>query len=431
MANKNLLRVAFGTVMVLLLVLLPLFGCAPKAAPPGVPPAEKKVYEYYLPFSTDHSGPYADICPRAEAGHSVFIDYWNETKGKELGVKLITKFYETRYDPKVVASIYPGVVAELKPLAWLGLGGPDVAALRERLSDDKVVLVMTTGTYGFDWKPMNWIIQPRPTYPHEGLACIDWYLKNVWKENRKLRVASVNFEGSPAYLDGEKGFANACKTTFADRIEYIGCAWVDFIPADVTDRVRPLIKDVDLFWVFTNVTIAVAARKACITLGRPDIPIVLSTHNCILDVNKVLPFEQMENFYDSGCFGSYLNHDTPAYKDVWAKRCPPGFDVVKDWTMTTIQFGGARALFLPRVLERAIAEVGPDKLTGEALYNTFKKVALTEKEMMGMTGALSWTPDQPFPKVETLRVSLTTVKGGKHVIASPSWPVPDIPKWVK
>jgi len=431
MKNKSLLRLAFGVSAVVLLVLLPLLGCA-KEAPPAAPPTEPeaKIYEYYIAISGDYSGPYADVMPRASGCYNAFIDYWNDTTGKDIGVKLITKIYETRYDPAMVASVWPGVKEELNPLTWLGIGGPDVAALRERLPDDKIPMTLTTGVYGFMWTPMSWIVQYRPTYVHEGCAWVDWYLKNEWKEDRPLRVATIAWDGTPAYTDGVKGFENAWETTFAGKVEYVGCGWVDYIPADVTDVVRPLINDgADVFYMMTNVPQAVALRKACITLGKPDIPTGMATHQSIGDVHSVLPWEEMENMYEYGAIASPLDKSLPAYTDVWAKYCPAELDVDEDWTLVSMQFAAAARIFTS-VVEKAVADVGPDKLSGEVWYNTLQKTALTEEEMLGLTGPLAWEPAvQNFPKVETLRLSLGAVKNGEHVLIDKSIPAVDIPKW--
>ena len=60
-----------------------------------------------------------------------------------------------------------GIKSELDPIAVVGLGGPDVAALSERLPEDKIPMFMATAAYGYAWQPDSWIFNPRPTYSHE------------------------------------------------------------------------------------------------------------------------------------------------------------------------------------------------------------------------------------------------------------------------
>ncbi|MCR5860229.1 hypothetical protein [Mesorhizobium sp. J428] len=65
---------------------------------------------------------------------------------------------------------WPGIKSELEAIAAIGLGGPDVAALSERLPEDKIPMFMATAAYGYAWKPDSWIFNPRPTYSHESAA---------------------------------------------------------------------------------------------------------------------------------------------------------------------------------------------------------------------------------------------------------------------
>ena len=89
---------------------------------------------YNLALLSDFSGPYADIMPTLASSREAVFDWWNATSGQKLGVKLNYKNYETRYDAAQVASLWPGIKSELDPIAVVGLGGPDVAALSERLA---------------------------------------------------------------------------------------------------------------------------------------------------------------------------------------------------------------------------------------------------------------------------------------------------------
>jgi branched-chain amino acid transport system substrate-binding protein len=120
--------------------------------------------EYIVTTSVDYTGPYAVIMPPFETSRKAFFAWWNETKGKQLGITLKSKAYDMRYDPSVVASTWPGILTGDKPIAHMGLGGPDVAALMKRLPNDKVPMIMSTATYGFIWLPNMWVFQPRPTY---------------------------------------------------------------------------------------------------------------------------------------------------------------------------------------------------------------------------------------------------------------------------
>ena len=52
--------------------------------------------EYTVTCSVDYTGPYAVIMPPFETSRKAFFAWWNETKGKELGITLKTKAYDMR-----------------------------------------------------------------------------------------------------------------------------------------------------------------------------------------------------------------------------------------------------------------------------------------------------------------------------------------------
>ena len=115
----------------------------------GVPLAA----EYNITGSMDFTGPYAVVMKPIDDAAKVFVEWWNEEVGSKIGVKLNRKTYDTRYDPAITASVWPGIVSGDKPLAHFGLGGPDVAALMKRLPEDKIPLFLGTATYGYVWLP--------------------------------------------------------------------------------------------------------------------------------------------------------------------------------------------------------------------------------------------------------------------------------------
>ena len=97
----------------------------------------QEVKELEVPAIMDFSGPYADLMKFVMPVRDAVGLWWNETQGKDLGIKLVFKNYDCRYDPTVVASTWPGILAN-KPVIVAGLGGADVAALQQRLPNDKV-----------------------------------------------------------------------------------------------------------------------------------------------------------------------------------------------------------------------------------------------------------------------------------------------------
>jgi branched-chain amino acid transport system substrate-binding protein len=101
----------------------------------------------------DFAGPYANVMNDMQGGRLAVLDWWNKEVGEKLKVRIVVKTFDTRYDVAQTASLWPGIKAELKPALVLGLGGPDAAALQQRLPEDKVPMLFGTAAYGFGWKP--------------------------------------------------------------------------------------------------------------------------------------------------------------------------------------------------------------------------------------------------------------------------------------
>ena len=90
------------------------------------------VTTYKIPVISDFTGGYAYLFkPWVPIQKAVFA-WWNDTEGKKIGVNLDLKHYDGRYDPTVIASMWPGILADCKPIMGLGGGGPDIAALQQR-----------------------------------------------------------------------------------------------------------------------------------------------------------------------------------------------------------------------------------------------------------------------------------------------------------
>ncbi len=381
-----------------------------------------------IPTSTDFSGPYSYISKTTLPGEQAITMWWNENVGKELGVELKIKPYDMRYNPAVVSSLWPGILATDNPVLYHGLGGPDAAALMKRLPNDRVPMLQSTACYGYQWEPNLWVFTPRPTYVHEYAGFLAW-VKEGWKEDRPIRVSAVSTQGVPAYEDAVKGYKSLCKET--DYLEYVGTAYVKMVPVSVVNEVRHLAKKKkpDFILMLGSTSQVVTVFKAQKELGL-HIPIVLSTHNDISTVNKVLPIEDIEGrAYDVSAFCPSLDHSIAAYKifqEYKTKISPPAPDT--GWDLSTLQ-GAAQAILGARAIERVIRKLGTDKVTGEEVYKAMYDGPFTTEELLGMMPTLEFTKEAPFPE-QSMKVKASTVKDGKRVIATTEWvPVPRIKKW--
>ncbi len=382
--------------------------------------------EYTVTCSVDYTGPYAVIMPPFETSRQAFFTWWNETKGKELGITLKSKAYDMRYDPSVVASTWPGILTGDKPIAHMGLGGPDVAALMKRLPNDKVPLIMSTATYGFIWLPNMWVFQPRPTYAHEAAGFFNWVHQNQIKD-RPIKIGAINSKVSPAYVDMIDGLESFCKVT--PWAELVGVEWVQMKPVSLMSEVRRLSrKNPDFIWISTNTTHVIGAIKAQKELGI-HIPVVGATHDGIqMSTMASKDINLLEGHYDSGSVDPAVDLSVPGAK-IYAEYCKKlGLD--NKWSIVAVQAAIMEVLTL-RAVERAAEMVGPENITGEAMYNAMYVKPFTEEDLLGLVPTLTFTKEAPF-STKDLRVKATTVKDGKQILVSNDWiQVPDIPSWVK
>jgi len=138
-------------------------------------PAHAQTTTINVAAFADFAGPYANVMPQMQGGRLAVIEWWNKEVGSKLNVQIVVKTFDTRYDVAQTASLWPGIKAEVKPALLLGLGGPDAAALQQRLPEDKIPMLMATATYGFGWKPNQWALNLRPTYAHEAAGFLEWF----------------------------------------------------------------------------------------------------------------------------------------------------------------------------------------------------------------------------------------------------------------
>jgi len=382
--------------------------------------------EYTVTCSVDYTGPYAVIMPPFESSREAFFAWWNETKGKELGITLKSKAYDMRYDASVVASTWPGILTGDKPIAHMGLGGPDVGALMKRLPDDKVPMIMSTGTYGFIWLPNMWVFQPRPTYAHEAAGFFNWVHQNQIKD-RPIKIGSISSKVASAYVDMIDGIESFCKAT--PWAECVGTEWIPMKPVSLMSEVRRLSrKKPDFIWIPTNTTHVIGVIKAQKELGI-HIPIVGATHDGIkASITASKDINLLEGHYDSGAVDPAIDLNVPGAK-IYAEYCKK-LGIKNTWSLVAVQASIMEILTL-RAVERAAEMVGPDNITGEAVYNAMYAKPFTEEDLLGLASTLTFTKEAPF-STKDLKVKATTVKNGKHVQVGNDWiEVPNIPSWVK
>ncbi|MBP1695608.1 MAG: periplasmic binding family protein [Deltaproteobacteria bacterium] len=396
------------------------FGSIPFS---GVAFGEVKTFN--VTASYDFSGPYADIMKNSSNAQKIIFAWWNQEVGKGLGVQLDLKGYDFRYDATITASKWPGVLSGDKPIAHLGIGGPDVAALMKRLPNDKVPLFLATGTYGFIWGPGFWVFNARPTYWHEAAGFYKYMYDKQFK--RKIRIALINTQGIPAYEE----FVTASKKYAAEAadavVEVVGVEWVPLRPVDLTSQIARLVKEKpDFIDVYANTPQVIATLRALQTLNK-QIPIRMSSHNGIEVSAKALGnLKDFEGCYDSYSLRPALDHSVPAY-EIFSKY-KDQIDKEADYNGAAVQ-AMMNATMVFRAVERVIKSKGTEAVNGENLYNSMFEVNTTSAQLLGLSNDQYFTRERPFP-AKNLACMGTTVKNEKQVLVSKEWmPIPEVPKW--
>ena len=376
---------------------------------------------YTVSISLDYSGPFAAVMDSWYGGQQSVFDWWNETRGKNLGVKLNVKTYDMRYDASQVARTWPQILADDKPIVFLGMGTPDLVSLMKRLPTDKVPMIMGTAMIGPLWTANGWHFSFRPTYSQE-FAGLFSYLQSRLPEKRALRIGTVSTQGIAGYVDQVNGVVKLAQT-YPDRFVVASSQWVDNTQINVTSQIRELLATKpDLILVGTNTAQVVATVKAVKELGA-KVPVVTSSHNGLTEVAKAVPLADLEGSYSVFAFAPSMDPSVSAAQIFEKYNKTKG-----TWGLTAAQTA-AQALLATAAIERAIATVGPTKLTGQAVYDALEGPAFGVESFQGLLKSVQFTKEAPFPTTN-LSVKAVTVKDGKLVPVSADWmPVPELSKW--
>ena len=379
---------------------------------------------YQIPAMSDFSGPFSSIMPMMAGGRDAVATWWNAEVGAKMGVKVELKSYDTRYDAAQTASLWPGVLAT-KPLVGLSAGGPDTAALQQRLPTDKVVMISGSAANSSGWRPNQWVLTPRPTFVHEIAGFIEWYQKTK-TPGRPVKVAMFTSEASPSFADMGKGVVAYAKAK-PNTVTLVEMVYVDVQPTDVTLQLRRVLNaGAEVVLVPTNIQQAVAVKRAMQALGK-NVPIVHGLQNSPGMLQKLVgSMGAMEGDYEmhGGVITSEEDTEAKRFYDMLVAK--HGMKV--PWHAIT-SLGMTQTLLAVRAIEVAAKKHGADKVTGEIIYQTLLETNFPAKDFYGLTGGdLDFSVEAPFP-TRAPRINVGQVVGGKLVTVAQGVPVPTLAKW--
>ena len=380
---------------------------------------------YNLALLADFSGPYADIMPDWGGTRHAVIDWWSKETGTGLGIQLKYKDYDHRYDPAQVASLWPGIKSELNPILALGEGGPDVAALQERLPDDRIPMIMSTAGYGYSWKANPWIFNPRATYAHEAAAFFEWYRQKRGGD-APVKIAIISSQAAPSYVDVNKG-TEAYAREHPDRLKVVEVVFTEVQPTDLTTQIGRVVREgAEIIQIQTNTAAVVATKRALQALGRTDVPIMMSSHNGLITSGKAVGgLKELEGDFE--VYGMAVPTDEKTAPHEFEQTLVSKYKAPIEWTVATVM-GLNQTMVAMRAIEAAAKKNGADKITGEAVREAMLSTPITSEQTFGILPNLTYTKEAPFP-ISGLTVNIATVKDGKYTIVADKAPVPTLSKW--
>jgi branched-chain amino acid transport system substrate-binding protein len=362
-------------------------------------------------------------------GGKISAAFFNDTVGKKLGIRLNVNAYDSRFDPAVIASLWPSVLSKDHPIGVITQGGDAVAGLMGRLPADKVPGSHLMGALSAAWKPNMWLFFGRPLAVHDFASFLQWARSSLITD-RPVKVA-IFATSVPSAEDIAKTAKKYIETVLvpAKKAELVALEFAPPQAVDITPQMQKISSaKPDFIWVGPNppsIMVLVLKHLKSVNL---NIPLVFGVGAALDDIMGTgLPLQQLEGCYDVISYMPAMeNMDWPAgkiytqYKDQIHKKTP--------WnSMTVVSLGASMLLY--RAVERAAASTGPDKITGEAVYAALTSgKTFTSDELLGVVKEAKFTPTENINLFGGCNV--TTIKGGKRVRINKEWiPIPaDVPR---
>ncbi len=391
--------------------------------------AQAEVKKYGVAVFGDYAGPYANIMKFVDPARLAVFKWWNDTKGKELGVELVPKLYDSRYDSTVVASIWPKILSEIDPILMLGIGGPDASALQQRLPKDKVAGIYPSTGHGWEWLADQWTFYLRSTWSHETMACLRWYISQH-PEKKPVKMAIMCTEATPAFIDYVEGMKKYLKEVLEPKglAKLVALEWFDLQPVDVSSQMKKVIDAKAEIIAGPGTAAQCAAVSQAQKLYGVNIPTITNPHQCIWPLSMAMKsFEAWEGHYTVSGEASCTEVGTMA--ENFSKILGEKYGLQGGFNPLTIIAMG-QGIFAVRAIEHTARKVGGSNLSGEAVRNILQNGKFTSEELMGLVSDIEFTDEAPFP-VRHYKVKIETVKNGKYQLATPEWVEgpSDLPKW--
>jgi len=410
----RLLRFERIVVVVLVaLLVLPVVGCAPAAAPPK----EKTVTFLDL---ADYTGPIAGLnVPAAMAAEDMFKEI--NAKGGVDGVKISYISIDTRYDVARGVSAYKRYRTEPKLMTVVAISTALSKAITPMTARDKVVQNVTGD--GEPQARLGWVFIIGAAYQNAFGASIDFLLED-WKAKGKSGMPTVG------YINWDNPYGRELLRGGKEYVEKLGVKLLppEFFPTGAPEHTvwlqRLAAGDADYILIAGVDPTPTNVLRDAYKLG-------LTKKIQFIDTSYWGPTEavgiKLHPEATEGCWlNSYYLRGDEAWSHPLAVRMVPKYhgksvDEFRKETAAIYVAGLTRPLTFAKALEIALKNVGYDKLDGEAMKAGYE--ALTGMDLgEGLTGPIAYSPTSRQSVDQT---KFYQVKNGKEVPISGWRKVPD------
>jgi branched-chain amino acid transport system substrate-binding protein len=357
----------------------------------------------------DYSGPFANRGKPVEQMQRLLVDEFNETRGAKLGIKLDYKPVDTGYDQAKTVQAYERALEDKALVGIVTFGSPNVIALQNRLSQDKVPAVHGGPSYSL-MKPGNWVFTPLGDYARYYASAVKWRLAN-WKESRPLRIAFVTFDGSSG-RDWAQGLQGLLKGM---NVELVLTEFVSPRALDVSANVSHVIDaKPDLVFLATTDQLQPALLKE-LKANKFDMTKVVNSQHEGLGLLELLgvPKDAYEGTYEVTS-ENYADQTSPAYK-IYAGRQAK---YSTRWSADTLLHFPSMMVLLDAI-DRAQTKAGKGRITGE---DVFAQMRAGSFDGYGLLGKIQFDIDKD-PTQGADAVIMLQQKDGKISKASDFMPL--------
>jgi ABC-type branched-subunit amino acid transport system substrate-binding protein len=334
-----------------------------------------KIAGYY-----DYSGAFATRGPGVEAISELWLDWFNQTQGKDLNVQLELEKFDAGYSPAKALEVHRRAIQDPSIIAIAGFGSPVLLGVQEQLPQDKLPLMLCGPSYSFMNKP-GWGFAPVGDLGASWATGVKWYSENVWKGQGPIKVAAVSFDGSSG-----KDFVSSMKQVLGTNADV---TLEEYIPPTATS-------------VGVNVDRIVAANADVVVIGTTDAlqPLVLDElKKRNFDMTKVMlsqhenlgqmlqlkvPPANLEGVYEFSSI-NYNDESTDAYKLFAERKDQFG----AQWDSQTTQVSGTYFALTGAIAEAAKKKPTGD-LTGQDVYDALDAGTFSGH---GLLGDITFKPD--------------------------------------